>query len=507
MDFFVAAAPIVAVLVGMAGFNVSSRKIAPVAWAISFATACFYFGSDSTALLKGSWAGIVDGARILVIVLGAFSLLQVMLRSGAMDTIKLGLAGVTTDMRLMTLLLAIPFNTFIEGAAGAGSPAALAAPFLVGLGMNPVTAAAACLLGNALPNSWGGAGVTTIFGTGKVMESLGMTFVEASMKTGMITCLVYVILPVVMLGVFMGWKSLRGIGKEIVVMGLLTGCINYAISNVAVAITELTSLVGGLAGTLLYSAFLKSRKEDLNSVPEEYRISHEPGVTVTAGQFAHALAPYVVLCFMLVTVRMTVPLPALLAFGGGYTVWVGLTIFACSFVAALVLGRPGVFMGAAGKAAMQTWPALFVMGFLLAMVNCMKMSGQMSALAGPLARAAGMAYPFVAVAIGEMGAFVTGTNLGSNLMFNGMHLEAAQSLAINPVTVVAAQNIGGALGNMICPNNVVAVCACVGIMDKEGVVLRKTLVPALLLLFFAGSAAMVYTYMVFPATVTAVAGL
>ncbi|MDY3868877.1 MAG: L-lactate permease [Pyramidobacter sp.] len=507
MDFFVAAAPIAAVLVGMAGFNVSSRKIAPVAWAVSFATACLYFGSDSATLLKGSLNGILDGARILVIVLGAFSLLQVMLRSGAMDTIKLGLAGVTTDMRLMTLLLAIPFNTFIEGAAGAGSPAALAAPFLVGLGMNPVTAASACLLGNALPNSWGGAGVTTIFGTSKVMESLGLTFVEASMKTGLIACCVYAVLPVVMLGVFMGWKSLRGIGKEIFVMGALTCTINYAVSNVAVAVTELTSLAGGLAGTLLYSAYLKSRREDLNSVPAEYRISHEPGVTVSAAQFAHALAPYVVLCFMLVAVRMTVPLPKLLAFGGGYTVWVGLTIFVCSFVASLLLRRPDVFAGAAAKAAMQTWPALFVMGFLLAMVNCMKLSGQMSVLAGPLAHAAGMGYPFAAVAIGEMGAFVTGTNLGSNLMFNGMHLEAAQTLAINPVTVVAAQNVGGALGNMICPNNVVAVCACVGIMDKEGVVLRKTLVPALVLLVFAGSLAMFYTYTVFPAVSATVAGL
>ncbi len=103
-----------------------------------------------------------------------------------------------------------------------------------------------------------------------------------------------------------------------------------------------------------------------------------------------------------------------------------------------------------------------------------------------------------AVLIGQIGAFVTGTNLGSNLMFNPLHIEAAKNLSLNVIPIAAAQNTGGAIGNMICPNNVVAVCACVSILGKEGEVMRKTLLPSVTLLLFLGILAMIYTYLVFP---------
>jgi lactate permease len=83
-------------------------------------------------------------------------------------------------------------------------------------------------------------------------------------------------------------------------------------------------------------------------------------------------------------------------------------------------------------------------------------------------------------------------------MFNPLHIEAAKNLALNPIALVAAQNTGGAIGNMICPNNVVAVCACVSILGREGEVLRKTLTPSVILLAFLGSLAMIYTYWIFP---------
>lgn len=494
LHFSLALLPIAAILIGMAGFDLPSKVMAPACWLIAFVSGVFFFSSPAAALFETSVSGIADGLRIVWIIFAAFTMLQVMLKAGAMDRIRNGLAGVTSDKRLMVLLLAIPFGTFLEGAAGAGSPAALAAPFLVGLGMNPVVAAAACLIGNSAPVSWGGAGVTTVVGAGKFVD-----FVQASAMTGRMACFEYVLLPILMIAFVFGRRALKGIWREILAMGLLMGVVNFTISNVLIQITELTSLLGGFVGTLLYSAYLTLRREDPLSIPERYRLEHsEKQDAQASGSLLFSLSPYFILCTLLVSVRLSVPLPHLIAFGGGYTVWVGCVILVSAVLASLIFRHASYLVEAMRDSFRKVIPALLAMGFLLAMVNCMKLSGQISALAKTLSAAAGALYPVAAVLIGQIGGFITGTNLGSNLMFNPLHIEAAKNLGLNPVTLVAAQNTGGAIGNMICPNNVVAVCACVSILGREGEVIRKTLMPSILLWVFLGLLAMLYTYVLFP---------
>ena len=105
---------------------------------------------------------------------------------------------------------------------------------------------------------------------------------------------------------------------------------------------------------------------------------------------------------------------------------------------------------------------------------------------------------FAAVLIGASGSFVTGTGLGSNIMFAPMHVNACSMLDINPVTVFAGQNAGGSLGNMVCPNNVVAACATVDIIGREGEVMRKGIVVFGILLLEYMILAMIYTHILFP---------
>ena len=103
-----------------------------------------------------------------------------------------------------------------------------------------------------------------------------------------------------------------------------------------------------------------------------------------------------------------------------------------------------------------------------------------------------------AVFIGSFGSFITGTGLGSNIMFAGMHIEASQLLGINPITVFAGQNAAGSLGNLICPNNVVAACATVNSIGREGDVLRITFRAFFIILIEYMIISMLYTYMIFP---------
>ena len=125
-------------------------------------------------------------------------------------------------------------------------------------------------------------------------------------------------------------------------------------------------------------------------------------------------------------------------------------------------------------------------------------TGMMNLIATDVAAVVGSFYPAAAVLIGSSGAFVTGTGLGSNIMFADMHIQAAQALGMNPITVFAGQNAGASLGNLICPNNTVAACATVGEEGNEGKVMRKTLVAFGIILVLYMTLTMLYTYVLFP---------
>lgn len=111
--------------------------------------------------------------------------------------------------------------------------------------------------------------------------------------------------------------------------------------------------------------------------------------------------------------------------------------------------------------------------------------------------AAGAGFPAAAVLIGASGSFVTGTGLGSNIMFAPMHVDACGMLGLNPITVFAGQNAGGSLGNMVCPNNVVAACATADLIGKEGEVLRKGIIAFGILLVLYMVLTIVYTHFLF----------
>jgi L-lactate permease len=155
------------------------------------------------------------------------------------------------------------------------------------------------------------------------------------------------------------------------------------------------------------------------------------------------------------------------------------------------------FLSYASTAFKKVIPALIAMCSLLAVSDIMVKTGMMKILASSLAPVAGSFYPMLAVAVGALGSFMTGTNLGSNIMFGPMHVQAAVALGQNPVTVFAAQNVGGAIGNMICPNNVVAVATTVGILGQEGLLMRRVFPAFFVFLLTYGCIAILYTHLLF----------
>ena len=176
-------------------------------------------------------------------------------------------------------------------------------------------------------------------------------------------------------------------------------------------------------------------------------------------------------------------------------------ILVCGMLGAATLGVSAKqYRAVCSRTVGNVLPVLITMGSLLIVSYIMQSptTGMMNLLASDIAAVVGRFYPAAAVLIGSSGAFITGTGLGSNIMFAQMHIDAAASLGMNPITIFAGQNAGASLGNLICPNNTVAACATVDAIGRENEVMKHTLRAFAIVLALYMVLAMLYTCVLFP---------
>jgi lactate permease len=127
-------------------------------------------------------------------------------------------------------------------------------------------------------------------------------------------------------------------------------------------------------------------------------------------------------------------------------------------------------------------------------VNASELTSMPIAMATWVAASVGEVYPFFAPTVGAFGAFLAGSNTVSNLMLSQYQYSVAQAIGVSGATMVAAQSVGAAAGNMIAIHNVVAASATVGVMGREGLTLRRTVIPTILYVVLAGTLTMVSMY-------------
>ena len=507
LNFILAVSPIAVVLAGILLLKKPAMKVAPAALAWTVLLAFTYFNVNGLTFQENVaaidallWKGIKEGFKIVAMVFGAFVILNTLKRTGAIEDVKNTVARVSgQDRRVQLIVVGFMVPIFLEGAAGAGAPAAIAAPFLVALGFDPITAIAVALLGDATPCSWGGAGLTTINGGASLVEAGISTNALNSAMVGRIHMFGALIIPFIMVAMAFGRKGFKSIVPYLCYAGVTTGGVMFLLSNFVGP--EVTSMGTGLIAILLSVLFVKAIPI---KTPEEFRYQTPKNVKQRYSAF-QAMSPYIYMLVLLPAIRYGVPAFVKNGFAllctFGYIVWVDVVILACGLLGAATLkvkkDEPfEIFRMTAGN----VMPVMVTMGSLLVMSYIMQSgaTGMMSLIAGDIADLAGMMYPAAAVLIGSLGSFVTGTGLGSNIMFAGMHTEAAAALGMNPITVFAGQNAGASLGNLICPNNTVAACATVGEVGNESRVMKRTLAAFAIILCVYMTLCMVYTLALFP---------
>ncbi len=238
MSFLLAVSPLLVVLVGILGFKKPAMKVAPVALLWTLVLAFTYFNvkdlpfDQNTSILAGlMWTGIKEGLKIVWMVFGAFVILNVLRMTSAIEDVKDTIAKISDDRRAQVIIIGLMLPIFLEGAAGAGAPAAIAAPFLVALGIHPIQAIVLALMGDATPCSWGGAGLTTIVG-GAALTNAGISTIELnSAMVGRIHMFGVMVIPFLMVLITFGKKGFKNVIPFLVFAGVETALWMFVLSN------------------------------------------------------------------------------------------------------------------------------------------------------------------------------------------------------------------------------------------------------------------------------------
>ena len=526
----------------LVGFRVPARHAMPAAYIAAALVAVFAWDMSTSRVAAASIQGLFLTFDLLFIIFGAILLLHTLERSGGVAAIRRSFNGISDDRRVQVVIVAWLFGSFIEGAAGFGTPAAVAAPLLVALGF---PAAAAVMLGMMIQSTavtFGAVGTPVLVG---VQGGLGGEAFATALAGADLTMLDYlravtakvvllhgiagVLMPVwmvVMLTRFFGPRRSWTEGLSVVPFALFGGLafvVPYVMFGTFLG-PEFPSLLGAPVGLIIVvsvarqgwllpedrwdfpdrstweAGWVSGLEDELADVPEGR------GVSTVA-----AWAPYGLLGLLLVLTRLPqLPVGALLRrlelswaniLGSGITATTtplylpGFVLLVVVLVTAVLHRMDGAALAQAfrsstkvlvGAGVVLVFTVPMVRVYINSDVNGANLLSMPLAMAEWVAGNVGAVWPFFAPMTGALGAFIAGSNTVSNLMFSAFQFGVAERLAMSTVMIVALQAVGAAAGNMVAIHNVVAASATVGLLGKEGETLRKTIIPTVYYLLVVG---------------------
>jgi lactate permease len=495
-----AAAPILTVLGLMLGARWSAARAgsAGLALALFLGLALFDLGSAPGGALGGATGALAEAAftslTILWIIVPALAIHRLQTATGAVDVLRGGLAAVSGDPRLTALLVAWFFALLIEGAAGFGTAAALAAPFLVALGLPAVSAVAAALLGHAVGVSFGAVGTPIV----PQAAATGLPPLELAAATA-----IY--------GAALGWLLLAALtwllarARDGAGWGGSPGWRLWAWSALAGVLflmpffglaswvgPELPTLGGSvLGGGVFVGALLAGARSR----------GRDRAAGVRPPMALRAAAPYIALVGLVLVTRLLPPLRDALqalewrwqlsdgAYGGAVQLLYhpGTMLFLALLLgAASQRAEPALVRSALADTLRRSAPVFVALLVMLGMARLLVHAGMIESLAAAAALTLGGAWPALAPAVGALGTFVTGSATASNALFTDLQAATAEAAGVGVTSVLGGQGFGAAVGNVIAPHNLIAAAAVVGLAGREAEILRRTLPVALLMLALAG---------------------
>lgn len=541
--------PILLAAILLIGLRWPAKRAMPLVYLLTAGIALTVWDMSVNRVLASTLQGLVITAGVLWIIFGAILLLNTLKHSGGITAIRAGFATISPDRRIQAIIIAWLFGCFIEGASGFGTPAAIAAPLLVAIGFPALAAVMLGMLVQSTPVSFGAVGTPIIIGINSGLDSATIgaqlaaqgsswsSFLQLiTSEVAIIHALVGTVIPlimVLMLTRFFGQEKSWKAGFAVLPFALFAGLaftVPYAITGVFLG-PEFPSLLGGLIGLAIVTlaaraGFLVPKQSwdfaPANEWPSEWLGSIEmklDSLTSKPMSTLRAWLPYVLVGLLLVASRVfpqvgaalksvVLLFPDILGETGIKADFMPLYlpggILVAVVIATFFLHRMKVreLTAAIGESTRVLLGAGFVLLFTVPMVRILINSGVNGAelasmpitMARYVADSVGHIYPLFAPSVGALGAFIAGSNTVSNMMLSQFQFGVANSLGISSALIVAVQAIGAAAGNMVAIHNVVAASATVGLLGREGSILRKTVWPTLYYVLFTGLIALFAIY-------------
>ena len=511
--FAAALSPLLGVLVLLVGLRMPASRAMALSYLITLGAGLFLWQMPPVTILAASIEGLAIAASVLWIILGAILLLKLLSEGKAMERIRTGFAALSPEPRVQLVVISWTFGAFLEGAAGFGTPAAITAPLLVALRFSPIGAVTLALVANSSPVAFGAIGTPVAIGLQEGLRQSnapagGFTLIEGAASTAAaIDLLAGSFIPWVLVLLYSrffsqerSWKSGLAYWRFALFAGFA-----YTVPTFAVALLlgpELPTLLGALAAIMLVipaaqRGWLVPRSDKAAPGP--------PAITRSSPlSLLRAWGPYLILAALLLVTRTDLlPIKHALQSASlgwdrvlGTTINIALaplylpgTMFLIAAISALFLlpfdhqkilraGRDTVKITAASAMTLAAAVPM-IRVFVHSSDNMAGLPSMPMCLASLAADAAGSSWMIFAPFIGALGSFLSGSATFSNMTFALFQVTAAEQASLQPEIVLAAQILGASAGNMVSVVNVVAAAAVVGLVGREGTIIRFTLVPML----------------------------
>ena len=527
----VALIPIIFFFLALAVFRMKGYVAGFITVVLTVLVALFAYKMPFTMAMTATGYGFLYGLwPIAWIIIMSVFLYKISVKTGQFDVIRASVLSITSDHRLLVILIGFSFGAFLEGAAGFGAPVAITAALLAGLGLNPLYAAGLCLIANTAPVAFGAMGIPiTVAG-----QVTGIDPHKIGQMAGHQLPFLSLFVPFFIVFLMDGFKGIRQTWPALFVAGS-----SFAITQFITATflgPELPDITSALVSLISLALFLKVWQP--KEIYQSGQVNSEVAATTTAasmpkltfGKVVKAWSPFIVLTVMVVIWSQSF-FKALFTPGGAleslvfkfeipglhnlvmkaepivnkptpYEAILKFDVLSATGTAILIACIISMFILKMNvKDAVLTFketlselkmPILSI-GFVLGFAFIANYSGLSSTLALALAGTGGL-FPFFSPFLGWIGVFLTGSDTSANALFSNLQAITAQQVGVSEVLLVAANTTGGVTGKMISPQSIAIACAAVGLAGKESDLFRFTVKHSLFFVIIVGIMTYVQAY-------------
>ena len=510
-----AALPILVLLIALGVLRMAAWKSGLLGLLAAGLVANWIYGMPLPLVIGSAAYGAAFGFLPIVwIVYWAVALYRLTEETGQFTIIRNSVGRLTGDPRLQALLIAFAFGAFLEGAAGFGTPVAVAAAMLTGLGFPPFQAAGIALIANTAPVAFGAIGTPLVTLAGVT----NLPLAALSAEVGRICAPLALVIPSYLMLVMGGWAALSAVLPAAAVCGICFAVVQFTVSNhIGPYLTDIMASLAAILGLLVLLRFWRPA---VSGMPARVH-SDLPAATVL-----RAWSPYILLVIFVLlwgigpvkalldkaTVIIGWPgldglvrrLPPVVASPAPYAARFTLNLLSASGTAALLATLsaaialrvpPRRLLACIGRTTRDLFLPIVTIMSVVALAYVMNYSGTTATLALALA-ATGVLFPFFGSMLGWLGVFLTGSDTSANALFGNLQVVTANKLGLSPTLMAAANSSGGVMGKMVSLQSISVAAAATGMpAQDEAKLFRFTLKHSLLLAAAVGVLVTLYAYL------------